>query len=85
MTLKLRGGVLLVETDYGAAVLDEHSGQYFDLNPTGVLVLRTLLDGGTREQAAQELSIEYAVDLATASQDVKALLEECRSAGLVLP
>jgi hypothetical protein len=82
MTLKLRAGVLLVDTDYGIAVLDEDSGQYFDLNPSGALVLRTLLDGGTCEQAAQELSTEYVVDLASANQDVTALLEEFRSTGL---
>jgi hypothetical protein len=85
MTLKLRAGVFLVDTDYGIAILDENSGQYFDLNPSGALVLRTLLDGGTYEQAAQQLSTEYVVDPATASQDVTALLEEFRSAGLALP
>jgi coenzyme PQQ synthesis protein D (PqqD) len=85
MTLQLRGGVSLVDTDYGIAVLDEDSGQYFNLNPTGALVLRTLLNGGTCEQAAQELSTEYAVDRATANQDVTVVLEELRSAGLVLP
>ncbi|MDQ3904595.1 MAG: lasso peptide biosynthesis PqqD family chaperone [Actinomycetota bacterium] len=85
MTLKLRAGVFLVDTDYGIAILDENSGQYFDLNPSGALILRTLLDGGTYEQAAQQLSTEYVVDPATASQDVTALLEEFRSAGLALP
>ncbi|MDQ3764675.1 MAG: lasso peptide biosynthesis PqqD family chaperone [Actinomycetota bacterium] len=85
MTLKLRAGVSLADTDYGVAVLDENSGQYFDLNPTGALVLRTLLDGGTTDQAAQNLSTEYVVDLATARQDVTTLLEELRSAGLVQP
>ncbi len=84
MTVKLRTGILLVDTDYGIAVLDEHSGQYFNLNPTGALVLRTLLDGGTREQAAQELSTKYAVDLATAGEDVTALLADLRSARLLV-
>jgi hypothetical protein len=37
MTLQLRSGVSLVDTDYGIAVLDEDSGQYFNLNPTGAL------------------------------------------------
>jgi Coenzyme PQQ synthesis protein D (PqqD) len=85
MTLKLRAGVFLVDTDYGIAVLDEDSGQYFDLNATGALILRTLLNGGTCERAAQELSAEYAVDLATASEDTTALLDELHFAGLVLP
>jgi Coenzyme PQQ synthesis protein D (PqqD) len=83
MTLKLREGLSLAQTDYGIAVLDERSGQYWNLNPTGALVLRTLLDGATVEQAAQDLSKEYTVDLDTAGQDVVALLDQFRSAGLV--
>jgi hypothetical protein len=85
MVFKLRDGVSLANIDQGIAVLDEDNGQYFELNPTGALVLQTLIDGGTSDQAAQQLSTQYAVDLATASQDVTALLEQFRSAGLVLP
>ena len=47
MPLKLRPGVSTADTDYGTTLLDEDSGEYFTLNPTGALVLRTLLDGGT--------------------------------------
>ena len=83
MTLKLRGGVSAAKTDYGMALLDEHSGQYWNLNPTGALALRTLLDGGTTAQAVQELTEQYAVDAETASQDVKDLLGELQAAGLV--
>ena len=37
MTLKLRDGVSAADTDYGIALLDEDSGQYWNLNPTGAL------------------------------------------------
>ena len=40
MTLKLRDGVSAADTDYGIALLDEDSGQYWNLNPTGALALR---------------------------------------------
>ena len=50
MTLKLRDGVSAADTDYGITLLDEDSGQYWNLNPTGALVLRTLLEGGTRRR-----------------------------------
>ena len=56
MTLKLRDHVSAAQTDYGIALLDEDSGQYWNLNPTGGLVLHTLLDGGTPHQAAQALT-----------------------------
>jgi hypothetical protein len=83
MTLRLRDGVSVADTDYGMALLDEDSGQYWNLNPTAALALRTLLDGGTTAQAVQELTEQYAVDADTANRDVKDLVGELQSAGLV--
>jgi hypothetical protein len=83
MTLKLRDGVSAADTDYGMALLDEDSGQYWNLNPTAALALRTLLDGGTKAQAVQELTIQYAVDADTASRDVEDLVGDLHAAGLV--
>jgi hypothetical protein len=84
MTLKLRDGVSAADTDYGIALLDEDSGQYWNLNPTAALALRTLLDGGTTAQAVQELTEQYAVDAEIAKRDVEDLVGELRSAGLML-
>ncbi len=85
MTLKLRDGVSAADTDYGMALLDEDGGQYWNLNPTAALALRTLLGGGTTAQAAQELTEQYAVDADTASRDVEDLVGELHAAGLVSP
>jgi Coenzyme PQQ synthesis protein D (PqqD) len=83
MRFGLRDGVAAADTDYGITLLDEDSGQYWTLNPTAALALRTLLDGGTKAQAVQELTEQYAVDAGTASRDVEALVGELHSAGLV--
>ena len=83
MTMTLRRGISAAETDYGTTLLDEDSGEYFTLNPSGSLVLRTLLAGGTATQAAQALTEQYAVDAGTADRDVADLVTELRSAGLV--
>ena len=83
MTLKLRDGVSAADTDYGMALLDEDSGQYWNLNPTAALALRTLLDGGTTAQAVQELTEQYAVEADTANRDINNLVGELHSAGLV--
>jgi Coenzyme PQQ synthesis protein D (PqqD) len=83
MTLKLRDGVSVADTDYGMALLDEDSGQYWNLNPTAALALRTLLEGGTKAQAVQELTTQYAVDADTASRDVEDLVGDLHAAGLV--
>jgi hypothetical protein len=83
VTLKLRDGVSAADTDYGIMLLDEDSGRYWNLNPTAALVLRTLLDGESAEGAVRQLTEQYEVDAATASQDVEELLSGLRSAGLV--
>jgi hypothetical protein len=83
MTLQLRDGVSTAETDYGIMLLDEKSGQYWNLNPTAALVLRMLLAGGTPDQAVQELTKQYEVNADTASRDVEDLVGSLHSAGLV--
>ncbi len=81
--MKLRPGVFLAEVEYGTALLDEERGEYWNLNPTGALILETLLAGGTVDEAARALADEYAVDLGSAARDVEELLDELCSAGLV--
>jgi len=83
MTMTLRRGVSTADTDYGTTLLDEDSGEYFTLNPSGALVLLTLLGGGSAADAARALASEYDVDAPTADQDVADLLAELRSSGLV--
>jgi hypothetical protein len=83
MTLRLRNGVSAADTDYGVALLDEDSGEYWNLNPTGALVLRTLLEGGTSAEAIQALAEQFDVDAGTAGRDVEDLVGGLRSAGLV--
>ena len=83
MTLKLRDGVSAADTDYGIALLDEDSGEYWNLNPTGAVVVRTLLDGGSTGDAEQRLIEQYGVDADTARKDVHDLLNGLRSADLI--
>lgn len=83
MAYKLRNGVSITEVDYGTVLLDEDRGQYWNLNPTGALILQTLLSDGTVDQAACALAEQYAVEADTARLDVQQLLEELCSAGLL--
>ncbi|HXT46384.1 MAG TPA: lasso peptide biosynthesis PqqD family chaperone [Pseudonocardiaceae bacterium] len=83
MSLQFREDVSTADTEYGTVLLDERSGRYWQLNPTGTLVVRTLLAGGTPAQAISALIGEFDVDEPQATQDVTVLLEELRSAGLV--
>jgi hypothetical protein len=83
MKMTLRRGVSAADTDDGTTLLDEDSGEYFTLNPSAALVLRTLLGGGTAAEAARAITAEYEVDAETADRDVADLVAELRSAGLV--
>lgn len=82
MTLKLRDGVFTAETEYGIVLLDEDQDRYWTLNPSAAVVLRTLLNGGTDDDAVRSLTQEYAVDGASARRDVRELVGELCAAGL---
>ena len=84
MGYHLRTGVSTAETDVGLTVLDEDSGEYFNLNPTGALVLRVLLEGGTPDDGVERLRAAYDVDRETAEADVRELVSALKSAGLVV-
>ncbi len=64
-------------------LLDQRTGRYWQLNATGALVLRVLLNRFTPEQAAQELSQNHPVTVERAKADVAALLQHLRSVCLV--
>jgi len=83
MTVKLRDGVSVADTDYGVVLLDEASGEFWNLNPTGALVLRALLADGSVERATRELTEQYAIDRESASRDVQDLVAALNSAGLI--
>jgi Coenzyme PQQ synthesis protein D (PqqD) len=81
--MRLRDGVSTADTEYGTVLLDESSGQYWNLNPTAAEILRLLLDGGTPAEAVRQVTEQYAVDADTAGRDVRELVDGLRSAGLV--
>lgn len=85
MALDLRPGVLMTETEYGIALLDEGSGDYWTLNPTAAVVLHTLLAGGDVPQAVAALTADYDVAAEAAGQDVARILAELREAELLVP
>ncbi|CAL9501179.1 hypothetical protein SUDANB58_03457 [Streptomyces sp. enrichment culture] len=83
MTLRFGADVSTAETDYGTVLLDQRSGDYWELNPTGALVVRTLMEGGDRAAAVAALVARFDIDRDRAAQDVDALVRDLREAGLV--
>ncbi|CAL9497800.1 hypothetical protein SUDANB108_03383 [Streptomyces sp. enrichment culture] len=83
MALRFEPDVSTAETAYGTVLLDERSGDYWELNPTATLVVTTLLAGGDETAAADALVARFDIDRARAEQDVVSLVRELRESGLV--
>ena len=81
--MRLREDVSVVDTDYGKVLLDGRTGEYWELNPTGSLVLAALLEGKDTTAIAGALSAEYDVAEERAVSDVAALVSALRDARLV--
>ncbi|WP_229900214.1 lasso peptide biosynthesis PqqD family chaperone [Streptomyces hiroshimensis] len=76
----------MTETEYGVALLDQESAEYWTLNPTAALVLQTLLDGHGPERAVEMLTARYDdVDAGLAGEDVRRIIGELSAAGLLTP
>ncbi|MEU4768807.1 lasso peptide biosynthesis PqqD family chaperone [Actinosynnema sp. NPDC023794] len=83
MPLRIRDGVSTADTEYGTVLLDERTGEYWQLNPTGAEVVRLLMAGRTPAEAVQALTEQFEVDEPQARNDVETLLDSLRSADLV--
>ncbi|GHF48160.1 hypothetical protein GCM10010218_32040 [Streptomyces mashuensis] len=85
MTFALRPDVSATDTDYGMVLLDESNGRYWQLNSTGALILRALLEGATPAQTAQRLGESYpALAPERTAGDVAAFIHSLTEARLVV-
>uniref|UniRef100_UPI003F49A631 lasso peptide biosynthesis PqqD family chaperone n=1 Tax=Pseudonocardia sp. CA-138482 TaxID=3240023 RepID=UPI003F49A631 len=73
----------MTETDGGLVLLNERTGQYWQLNATGGAVLRHLLDSQPPEQVAQHLATRYSLPVSQAQHDVTAVINQLRAARLI--
>jgi PqqD family protein of HPr-rel-A system len=83
MTMTLRPGVVTADTEYGMALLDQSSGEYYTLNPTAAVIVRALLDGTTTDQAVTALTDQYDVSAEQVEEDISRILQELRDARLL--
>ncbi|MGW3147588.1 MULTISPECIES: lasso peptide biosynthesis PqqD family chaperone [Streptomyces] len=76
--------MISTDTDDGTVLLNERTGQYWQLNNTGARVLHGLLDGQEAVGIAAELADRYGIDLQQAERDVTAVIERLSGAKLVV-
>ncbi|MBB1252707.1 lasso peptide biosynthesis PqqD family chaperone [Streptomyces alkaliterrae] len=84
MTVRLQSHIKVTKVEGGSVILDEQSGQYWQMNSTAATALDILLDKGSVEAAATTLAESYDVDAEQARSDVESLLASLRSASLVV-
>jgi hypothetical protein len=83
-SLRLSPDVVFRDLEGEAVILDLASGRYFGLNPVGTRIW-TLLDAGTPiERIIQAVAEEYDADIGQIDRDVKALIENLSSRGLIV-
>jgi predicted secreted protein len=76
---------LFTELDDGTGVLLHLETKfYFTLNPTAVVVWKSLGEGATPAAIADRLTATFRVEREAAERDVTALLDELLAGGLVL-
>lgn len=75
----------VARTDYGVVLLNEATGKFWNLNPSGALVFDALLTTGTVESAAAAVMREFAVDSAIATADASEVLQKLLKAGILVP
>lgn len=76
--MTLRTGVTATPADDGLVLLDERTGHYWHLNPTGALVLQA----ESPTEAARALADRYGIPHAQAVRDVTAIHRALHDAGL---
>ncbi|MFE0020319.1 lasso peptide biosynthesis PqqD family chaperone [Amycolatopsis sp. NPDC059021] len=85
MTMSLRDDVSLAETgDGGGVLLDERSGQYWQLNSSGFTALRMGLADAGEHEIARALADDGSVGLEQVVADVRELVGRLVTAGLVV-
>lgn len=83
MPLRLRPDIATTDTEDGVVLLDEHTGRYWQLNPTGAAILHALRQGEDPDQIAHTLASRYRISVEQARQDITALTEHLHTAKLV--
>jgi hypothetical protein len=85
MPLRLRPDIATTDTDDGLVLLDERTGRYWQLNPTGAHVLHALIQGQHPDRIAADLATHYRIEVHQAQHDVTALTDHLHTAKLVAP
>lgn len=81
--LALSDGAISTAIPGEIVILDPESGQYFGLDGVGARAWELLQETTTLEAMVRTISSEYDVDSATCERDLRALLSDLSTRGLI--
>ena len=81
--VRLRKSVVAQAMDGQMVLLEINSGQYYDLNASGSLMLQQLLAGASRAQTIAAVEQKFLTSSERVGADLDALLVTLREAGLI--
>ena len=81
--VRLRESVVVQVMEDQMVLLDINSGQYYDLNSSGTLMLQQLLAGASRAQVIAAVEQKFVASTGCVAADLDALLLTLREAGLI--
>ncbi|HOW35256.1 MAG TPA: PqqD family protein [Candidatus Omnitrophota bacterium] len=70
--------------DGEVVILDLDSGRYYSLNKTGSFAWSLLNENKTGEQIIEKIREEYGLDYKKASQDIRSLIKDLETEGLIV-
>lgn len=79
-----REGVVSVQLDGEAVLMDTSSGQYFRLNSTGSFIWSAMHSVMSPDEISGLIVEQFQIDGVTAQRDAEAMLDELREQGLVV-
>lgn len=82
--LRLRsGGAVWREIDRATVVLDVEAAAYLATNASGTVLWRAMVAGATIAELVTALMDTYAIDRATAEENVESFVATCRQHGFL--
>jgi anti-sigma28 factor (negative regulator of flagellin synthesis) len=63
---------------------DPEEGDEWELNETGALIVKGLIDGASLEEIKKKITGEYTIDAETAEEALTVYIEELKKAGIIL-
>ena len=82
--LRTRENIFLMNEEGKYIAFDPEEGDEWEVNETGALIVKGLIDGASLEEIKKKITSEYNIDEESAEEALNAYTEELKKAGIIL-